>query len=514
MTVDIDKPKVLIIGAGPAGLGAIEQFLSKGFDVVAFDARSRIGGLWADFDATPPEAVVTFDEYGQPIVLSENEHKGLLAPAPTPMYAGVIANTPRDIMTYRQHPYPPNTPFLPTYKQMKAYQERYAEKYLPFIRHNRIVTRVRYTPSDHAPATPDGRRRKWLVEWTPTATSGLPDVGTPYEEQFDNIVVANGSDSRPYVPYIAGLWDWKGQITHSRWYRRAEDFANKTVLVVGSGSSSADIVRELGMTFVEGKDAKPKKVYRSIRSEPRLDAQLDKGWKDHIHTIGSIDQAWAPSAGSPAGRLRTVDGVELDDVDVIIFATSYVVRFEFLRPADEPFASHPIIHYPQPPKGSPRPPPELVGKSTYEGGLRAHNLDSFQVFYLPDPTIAFLLLHAEAISWPFAELQAHAVATYWSSSKPAKLVQHPDEANEAHSVVVLGHPAEFDYATKLLAFIGEGGPEEVTSEGKWGEWADWKKRIREFGHSKFSPVAAREEAQGVFRTPFIVDDEELAKLTS
>lgn len=78
-----------------SGLGAIEQFLSKGFDVVAFDARSSIGGLWADFDATPPEAVVTFDKYGQAIVLSENEHNGVLAPAPTPMYAGVIANTPR-----------------------------------------------------------------------------------------------------------------------------------------------------------------------------------------------------------------------------------------------------------------------------------------------------------------------------------------------------------------------------------------------------------------------------------
>lgn len=72
------------------------------------------------------------------------------------------------------------------------------------------------------------------------------------------------------------------------------------------------------MTFVENKQAKPTKVYRSIRSQPRLDAQLDKGWKDFIHTIGSIDRAWGPSDSLSAGRLRTVDGIELDDVDVSV----------------------------------------------------------------------------------------------------------------------------------------------------------------------------------------------------
>lgn len=44
---------------------------------------------------------------------------------------------------------------------------------------------------------------------------------------FDYVVVANGSDSRPLIPYIDGLWDWKGEILHSRWYRRPEAFAGK-----------------------------------------------------------------------------------------------------------------------------------------------------------------------------------------------------------------------------------------------------------------------------------------------
>lgn len=37
----------------------------------------------------------------------------------------------------------------------------------------------------------------------------------------------------------------------------------------------------------------------------------------------------------------------------------------------------------------------------------------------------------------------------------------------------------FQYAERLLSLIGEGGPEEVDDQGRWGAWPAWKQHIRE-----------------------------------
>ncbi len=127
-------------------------------------------------------------------------------------------------MPYRSHPYPKDTAEYPTYQVIYQYQQQHAATYASHIKLNRVVTRVRHTPAGHA------SRKRWLVEWTPSVTSKSPDVGTTFEEEFDHIVVANGSDSRPFIPYIDNLWSWKGEILHSRWYRKAEAFAGKVSL--------------------------------------------------------------------------------------------------------------------------------------------------------------------------------------------------------------------------------------------------------------------------------------------
>lgn len=156
-------------------------------------------------------------------------------------------------MPYRSHPYPKGTAEYPTYEVIYQYQQRHAARYADYIRLNRVVTRVRHAPNG------SNHKKRWSVEWTPSVTSNSPDVGTTFEEGFDHIVVANGTDSRPFIPYTDGLWDWKGEIVHSRWYRKAKAFAGKvslfwdssrilfklnnwkTVMVVGSGPSSEQL---------------------------------------------------------------------------------------------------------------------------------------------------------------------------------------------------------------------------------------------------------------------------------
>ncbi|OKL61516.1 hypothetical protein UA08_03105 [Talaromyces atroroseus] len=433
MTATI-RPSVLIIGCGPAGLGAIEQFKRKGFDVVAYEARDSAGGLW-NFDATPPPCRITFAADGHAIALTDLERSGRPAPAPTPMYAGVTANTPRDIMPYRSNPYPKGTAESPAYDVIYQYQKQHAARYADYIRLNRVVTRVRHTPKG------SGHRKRWSVEWTPSVTGSLPDVGITFEEGFDHIVVANGTDSRPFIPYTDGLWDWKGELLHSRWYRNAKVFAGKTVMVVGSGPSSADIVRELGMLCVEQSPLAPTKVYRSFKNKLRYDTEQEKGWTKYITNVARMRTVEAPSSHSTTGRIITLANEVLDDIDAIIFATGFVARFEFCHSSDAPFDKAPLVRRPDVPAGSRRPPKDLVDQADLEGGHRVHNLDAYQLFYLPDPTLAFLLLHAEAIPWPFSEMQARVAAAHWTDA-PLKLTPHPQEDVDSHDVLVLGHPGE------------------------------------------------------------------------
>lgn len=136
-------------------------------------------------------------------------------------------------MPYRSHPYPKGTAEYPTYKVIYQYQQQYAARYADYIRLNRVVTRVRHAPEQSV------SNKRWLVEWTPSVTSSSPDVNKTFEEAFDHIVVANGSDSRPFIPYVDGLWNWKGEILHSRWYRQAKVFAGKASPSMGLFQTSS-----------------------------------------------------------------------------------------------------------------------------------------------------------------------------------------------------------------------------------------------------------------------------------
>lgn len=127
-------------------------------------------------------------------------------------------------MPYRSHPYPKGTAEYPTYEVIYKYQKQHGARYANYIRLNRVVTRVRHAPEDSS------HSKRWSVEWTPSVTSDSPELGITFEEGFDHIVVANGTDSRPFIPYTDGLWDWKGEIVHSRWYRKAKAFAGKVSL--------------------------------------------------------------------------------------------------------------------------------------------------------------------------------------------------------------------------------------------------------------------------------------------
>lgn len=51
--------------------------------------------------------------------------------------------------------------------------------------------------------------------------------------------------SKPNIPKIPGFETFRGQVLHSKSYRKPEDFINKTVILLGAGSSGVEITSDL-----------------------------------------------------------------------------------------------------------------------------------------------------------------------------------------------------------------------------------------------------------------------------
>lgn len=69
------------------------------------------------------------------------------------------------------------------------------------------------------------------------------DDGTAWDARA--VISATGNWANPFIPEIPGRDQFTGRQIHSAAYRRPEDFAGQSVLVVGGGNSGAQILAEL-----------------------------------------------------------------------------------------------------------------------------------------------------------------------------------------------------------------------------------------------------------------------------
>ncbi|OBZ67839.1 Flavin-containing monooxygenase FMO GS-OX5 [Grifola frondosa] len=171
--------QICIIGAGPTGLAALRvitdtpQYKEGLWEVTAFEARDKIGGIWVP---APP----TGD------------------PPWTSLYDSLTTNVPHPAMAARSFPFPPSTPLFPPAATVEAYLDAFAETFglLPHIRLNAPVLSATWDDADS----------KWVV--------CVPDDET---HRFDLVLVANGHYRVPRFPDTAGLdaWRAKQKATHS-----------------------------------------------------------------------------------------------------------------------------------------------------------------------------------------------------------------------------------------------------------------------------------------------------------
>ncbi|CAG8826842.1 17127_t:CDS:2, partial [Racocetra persica] len=152
------KPRVAIIGAGSSGLAALKQCLDDDLDPICFEQTSCVGGLW------------NFVE------VDDDENKD---PHPS-AYKSLVINSSKEVV--------------------------YNFKLRPYIKFRTTVVRVSYLP-DH----------RWKVKY---ATSVNKDQTSEHEEIFDFVMVCNGHHRKQRWPKYKGMDEFKGEQTHSHFYRR------------------------------------------------------------------------------------------------------------------------------------------------------------------------------------------------------------------------------------------------------------------------------------------------------
>ncbi|KAH7885815.1 hypothetical protein F5I97DRAFT_1927686 [Phlebopus sp. FC_14] len=265
----------------------LPEELRADWEIVLYEQRRDVGGIWLP----DPQPV-------HPPDLPE-----------TPLYPLLHTNTPVPTMTYPQFPFPPGTPLYPSHEYVEQYHQDYAS-------HCNLSS---YIKLNHTVLT---------TSWVGTPTKGHWEVVVQdhndheMRKSFDHLVVASGHNHYPSIPVFPGQEEWlksspvggfKREILHSVWYREPQRYANRSVVVVGSGASGQDAVSQLASVA--------RKVYHCVRS-----------WSD-------------PASGQvevkPEISHFTTDGVVFIDipvpvdVDSVILATGYDLRVPFLEEGGE-----------------------------------------------------------------------------------------------------------------------------------------------------------------------------------
>src|SRR3990170_6187077 len=171
----------LVIGAGPAGLGAAALIERRGVPALVLERGERVGTSWRG------------------------------------RYEGLRLNTPRIMSTPPVHRMPRRLGRYPTREDFVAYLEDYVERTGLTVRYGVEATRV--DPADGG----------WRVE----TSDGAIDA--------DNVVVATGYDRVPCIPDWPGRDGFTGELLHASEFRSPKPYRGRDVLVVACGNTGSEL---------------------------------------------------------------------------------------------------------------------------------------------------------------------------------------------------------------------------------------------------------------------------------
>ncbi|KAI4763755.1 dimethylaniline monooxygenase [Aureobasidium sp. EXF-3400] len=405
----MDVKTVAVIGAGVSGVSSAIHLRNAGLEVTVFERGDVAGGVWVynsrtavepAYPATLPSTgdspafdslLKTTDRHTRrdsPVDQELRDSKSdvdssdlaILHAPPGPCYQGLHNNVSTPEMKLRTHNWEPDTPDFVTHDVLATYIQDTAAA-------NDILSNISFRTRVNKV---EKRGTKWEV-----CTSKLVEEAGEKEmrntvQEFDAVIVASGHYHAPNIPDYQNLKAWKTafptRIMHSKLYRSPSPYAGKNVLVIGAGVSSTDICRELGGVA--------NKIWQSSRGgEYDL---LPSMLPDNCKRIGSIADFSPLDSTSGLGDDDTLPGSvilssgdTIDDVHHIILGTGYHMSYSFLAPlhADDLL-------------------PENATETTLvTTGQVTHNLHK-DIFYIPDPTLAFIDPMANNNPWLYAGLSS------------------------------------------------------------------------------------------------------------
>jgi trimethylamine monooxygenase len=277
--------KVAIIGSGPCGLSilrAFQQAEKKGEkipEIVCFEKQSDWGGLWNYSWRTGT------DQYGDTI--------------PNSMYRYLWSNGPKECLEFADYTFDEHfgkpIPSFPPREVLKDYILGRAKKsdVKKYIKFNTTVTDV-VASGDQFSLTYKNKLNNNI------------NIDT-----FDNVVVASGHFSVPYIPEYDGMNTFPGRILHSHDFRDAEEFRGKNVIVLGSSYSAEDIALQC---YKYGANS----VTIGFRNNP-----MGFKWPEGMREVHHLEKLVGKNVFFKDGHTQ--------EADAIILCTGYLHHFPFLK---------------------------------------------------------------------------------------------------------------------------------------------------------------------------------------
>ncbi|KAJ5559155.1 Dimethylaniline monooxygenase N-oxide-forming [Penicillium sp. DV-2018c] len=441
-----ESVRVAVIGAGVSGVVTAGHLLASGVQVTVFERNNAAGGVWLYDKRTPLEARYpsprpsASPEYVED-ARDERERKILLHAPPGPCYESLTNNVSTPLLQTRLNKWPEGTALYVKHHVIKEYIQDTSKKagVEHVTKYGARVTRVHKDGS------------KWTVHWT-TLSDDEGLVESQESAMFDSVIVASGHYHTPLVPDIRGLPEaksqWPEKVFHSKSFRRSEDFEGKNVLLLGGGVSSLDIAKEISTTA--------KQVYQSTRNGA-FDLPAT-ALPSNATRIGEVDafELSAPAVTANEHLPLTVhlkSGEIFQDIDYIILCTGYQMALPFLDEYNDYRSSA----------------AEASESVLVTDGTQVHNLHK-DIFYIPDPTLAFVGIPFYVATFSLFEFQAIAVASFLSgiAQLPALADMRAEYENRVREK---GHGRSFHslqdseraYVTDLMNWVNSGRSERGLS---------------------------------------------------
>ncbi|XP_058803076.1 uncharacterized protein LOC131671001 isoform X2 [Phymastichus coffea] len=271
------KQKVCIVGAGPAGLIAtkyVAQHLDE-FELITFDKQSNVGGMWIYTDST------TVDEHGLPV------HSSL--------YKYLKINGPKEFLSYPDYTmFTAGNGSFVYHSLVLEYLKNYTN-YFNLRKYIQFDTNVEKVSLIHGD--------KWLVN--------IRNLNTNEKDEIlcDIFIAGSGHHVKGNIPKIPGIESFPGRVLHSHLFRKPEEFAGQTVVVLGAGLSGFDISIQISWNA--------SMVYLSSRHD-----KLPSILPENVVQVAGI-------ASANGNELILNDGTRIK-ADALLFATGYLYDLPYL----------------------------------------------------------------------------------------------------------------------------------------------------------------------------------------